>query len=67
MKGQLPAPLGQDAGKRCQQPGTPAEQRREVKPAWVRRGHQTSETVFYCFAFEAAGRDWELIALVRSH
>lgn len=35
---ELSSQPGSGAGKRFQQLGRPAEQRREVKPAWVKRG-----------------------------
>lgn len=54
------------AGERFRQPGRPAEQRREVKPAWVNGDTNPARLCFISLPLRQqvpAGRDWELVSL----
>lgn len=66
----LPAQPGSRAGKRFQQPGKPAEQRREVKPAQLKGDTKLARLCFIALLLgqqAPAGKDWELVLLGRSH
>lgn len=55
------------AGERFRQPGRPAEQRREVKPAWVNGDNNPARLCFIALPLRQqvpAGRDWELVLLL---